>query len=124
MHLGEFLRNVLNKNRYSLGEVASMVNKSLSGVKKDLEKEKLAMPVLESYAKALHINLYELLALEWAESHGTGTLTTQEKNIASEPEREPYEVKKSINEENAVSVTLTLTGEKKDEILKILLNKK
>jgi|GEM_PF-2513657 len=122
MHIGNYLKECIKRERYSLKQIGELINKSPEGVKKDLDKEKVSMSVLESYANALDINFYELLAKEWNSVHNLPEpefSTEQEVTMAWE---EPGEYKKTIHkkQDEELSVTIRLKGKKKDKILKLL----
>ena len=120
MHVGNYLKDVIKKERFNMTQIAELVNKSPAGVKKDLAKEKLSMAVLESYAEALSINIYQLLAKEWGIEHGKGDLEVVGHNHVHDHAQETYAKKTVRKMEDDLSVTLTLKGKKKERILKIL----
>lgn len=117
MHVGNYLKNILKEERYSMSQIADKVNKSPAGVKKDLEKDKLSMAVLESYAEVLEINLYELLAKDWSEQHN---LPDPIFTVSAEPTNPSYAKKAVSKADDEISVTINLRGKKKESILKIL----
>jgi transcriptional regulator with XRE-family HTH domain len=118
MHIGNFLKDVLKRKRYNMSQIAEKVNKSPAGVKKDLEKDKLSMAVLETYADVLDINIYALLANEWNKTHDH---QEQEAPVATEIKKSATLKKLVEKADEEIYVTINLRGKKKDSILKILL---
>lgn len=117
MHIGNYLKDRIKKERYSLRQIGDMINKSAEGVKKDLEKDKVSMSVLESYADALEVNLYALLAEDWKKTHN---LSEEDITIAAESITQEYNRKVQKHPDEEVTVTISLKGKKKERILKIL----
>jgi transcriptional regulator with XRE-family HTH domain len=133
MHLGTYLKELIKEKRFSVAEVAEKVAKSETSVRKDFEKTALHMGSIEAYAKVLGINIYQILSESWRSEHDPSsprTYNTQElisKTFAHEPGQEiipalPSSKKSSVQADN-ITVSIDLTGPKKDAILKILLQK-
>jgi len=78
MHIGNYIRDVIKEKRYSVSEIADLVSKSETSVRKDFEKSNLHMGALEAYAEALSINLYEILADVWKTVHEGGEIKPYE----------------------------------------------
>lgn len=112
-----------------MNQIGELVNKSAAGVKKDLGKEKLTMEVLESYSRALNINLYEILGVIWKQEHegeeikGFDQFAQENPDIAKEMENTYQPSKKTITPKDRLIIQLDITGTKKEKILKILFEK-
>lgn len=127
MHIGSYLRELIKEKRYSVADMARMVNKSETSVRKDFEKDTIHMGALEAYAKVLSINIYEILSEVWkSEQNPENPKKYDESKLASETvANEDHQkikpTKKSSNPIDRLTVSLDITGPKKEAILKILL---
>ncbi|WP_057935825.1 hypothetical protein [Algoriphagus resistens] len=120
MHIGTFLKNEAEKQRLSTADIGEMINKTAQAVRGDFKKSELQMAVLESYAKALNINIYQILAAEW---EGTpysdeGTHTMISKNDRPQLNAPPTDRK--LKNMETVSVTFQIPAAKKEALLKLL----
>lgn len=119
MHIGNFIESELNKNRYSIAEVAKELSKSETAVRKDLKKDKLHMDVVEGYSRVLKINLYSLLANE---------MEGKDYRRAEPPSDQVNEEKKSYSRKGKnssdpieqISLTFNVSSDKKEALLKLL----
>ena len=129
MHIGNYIRDVIKEKRYSVSEIADLVSKSETSVRKDFEKSNLHMGALEAYAEALSINLYEILADVWKTVHEGGEIKPYEetdlvnKAMANESQGGIFSSKKTKPNKEILTISLEVIGLKKDEILKILFEK-
>lgn len=118
MHIGQFLKNQAEKLRMSTTEIGKAVNKTPQGVRKDFAKEDLHMSVVEAFAKAMNINIYEVLAQEWSNQGYKNPQPNEEiSGHFAEEERPTYSSPKNIE---AISVTIQLPASKAEALLKLL----
>lgn len=120
MHIGNFLSGELKKQRITIAEVAKAVNKSDTGVRKDLEKDSLHQSVIEAYAKVLGMNIYRVLAEDY------------EGNSYPTPEERPHPV---VSDQDVpslqsiptkgievLSVNIAVPSDKQEAFLKLLMS--
>lgn len=120
MHIGNFLNSELKRQRISIAEVAKAVNKSDTGVRKDLEKDSLHQSVIEAYAKVLDINIYQVLAADFEGKEYT------DQPVKSIPEfREENEEGNNTNPAKNIevlSVNISVPADKQEALLKLLMS--
>jgi len=120
MHIGNFLSSELKKQRITIAEVAKLVNKSDTAVRKDIEKEALHQSVIEAYSRVLGMNIYRVLAQEFE------GVTYEEKEESpteffSEKEKPQELVPPSKNIE-VLSVNISVPADKRQAFLKLLMS--
>lgn len=121
MHIGNFLSSELKKQRISIAEVAKSVNKSDTGVRKDLEKDSLHQSVIEAYSRVLGMNIYRVLAAEY---DGKPYEEQEEKIMetvqdSAEPQKIIAAASKGIE---VLSVNIAIPADKQDAFLKLLMS--
>lgn len=124
MHIGNYLKEIVKKQRYSTTAIGELVNKTDQAVRKDFEKKSLHMSVLDAYARALNVNIYEIMGYSW--DHPEESLENIVKDSEDKAEykiNKKQESKKARGHVDQCMVTLEISGTKKDQILKILLEK-
>lgn len=117
MHIGKFLNSELIKRKITIADLAKEVNKSDTGVRKDLEKEHLHQSVIEAYSRVLGLNIYAVLAKDFSGDYEEVDTESPEYLISKEPVH-PYG--KRSNPEESISVTFTLPSSKKRQLIKLL----
>lgn len=120
MHIGNFLSSELKKQRITIAEVAKLVNKSDTGVRKDLEKDSLHQTVIESYAKVLGMNIYRVLAAEY---DGKPYEENEEKNPETvQDSSEPQKITSPTKGIEVLSVNIAVPADKQEALLKLLMS--
>lgn len=130
MHIGSYLEKIIREKRYPVSDVAKMVNKSETAVRKDFEKKIMNMGAVEAYAKVLNINIYQILSQVWEMEHDTQSPKEYnvddavQETIAQEyAQPAPHPPKpRQIPPVDRLTVSLDISGDKKEQILKILLD--
>lgn len=122
MHIGNYLSSELKKQGISVPEVAKLVNKSDTGVRKDLEKDSLHQSVIEAYSKVLGVNIYKVLAAEY---DGTSYQESPESNVEIFTDsEEPQKMAKptSASGIEVLSVNISVPADKQEALLKLLMS--
>lgn len=129
MHIGNYLQQLIREKRYPVADVAKMVNKSDTSVRKDFEKKEMHMAALEAYAKVLDVNIYEILSTVWKAAHDPQNPKKYsveemiERTLSEGPQEALAPPQKVTPPEDRITVALDISGEKKNAIMKILLEK-
>lgn len=129
MHIGNYLEKIIREKRYPVSDVAKMVNKSETAVRKDFEKKIMNMGAIEAYAKVLHINIYQVLSQVWDMEHDSDSPKEYsvdhavQETIAQESAPPVQKPKRQIPPVDRLTVSLDITGVKKEEILKLIFEK-
>lgn len=112
MHIGNYLKSVMESQRYSVTEIAKMVNKTETAVRKDFAKSELHMSVLNAFGKALNFNVYEVLAQNW-EGQAVKDPTYQYQTPGSKMIEVPQQTE-------SISITFQVDPSKKDKLIELL----
>lgn len=118
MHLGNFLSDELKKQGKSIADVAKLVNKTDTGVRKDLGKDNLHQSVIEAYSKVLGMNIYRVLADNY---EGKPYPETEEKPNPelNDSDRPKLEKPEKIE---VLSVNISIPVDKREAFLNLLLS--
>ena len=120
MHIGQFISSELKKQRFSVAEVASMMNKTDTGVRKDLNKDSLHQSLIESYSKLLGINIYHVLAQEYdGNPYEEKDASEAEVSQVSDTPQEVYTASTPIE---VLSLNISVPTDKREAFLKLLLS--
>jgi Mg/Co/Ni transporter MgtE len=121
MHLGQFIKNEVEKRGMTLTHAGKMMNKSGTGVAKDFTKESLTQEVIKAWSKLLDINIFKILADEYEGKTYTEVEEDNEPEIFEDSE-EPKKMS-PINELpiQVVSVNILIPAEKQEAVLKLLM---
>jgi hypothetical protein len=119
MHLGNFILQELKKQKKTIAEAAKAVNKTNTGVRKDLAKESLHQSVIETYANFLGLNLYRVLA-EVYEGKPYKELVDREPDEFKEQPVTPTLQKPEDPE--VLSVNISVPAEKREAFLQLLMS--
>lgn len=122
MHIGNFLLSELKKQRITIADVAKLVNKSDTGVRKDLEKDSLHQTVIEAYSKVLGMNIYKVLAAEY-DGISYQEQTDSKMEVFADSE-EPQALAKPTSSTGieVLSVNIAVPADKQEALLKLLLS--
>lgn len=112
MHIGNYLRSVMESQRYSVADIAKMVNKTETAVRKDFAKRELHMSVLDAFGKALNFNVYEVLAQNWE-----GQRVEEPTYEYQKPAPKAVEVPQQTE---AISITFQVDSSKKEQLIALL----
>lgn len=128
MHLGNYIKELIREKRFSVSEIAEKVSKSETSVRKDFEKEALHMGALEAYANVLGTNIYHILSEAWKSENDPKNPKSYSipELISKSNMDEDHQIispKKSPTKGENVSISIDISGPKKDAILKILFEK-
>lgn len=118
MHIGNFLTTEFKKRKISIADIARKVNKSDTGVRKDLEKDSLHQSVIESYSKVLGLNIYAILAEDYDGKEIDFDGGFEEYSVFNDSVESTYQ--KKVCEDNAISITFTVPSSKKEQLIKLL----
>ncbi|AWW32406.1 hypothetical protein DN752_20925 [Echinicola strongylocentroti] len=118
MHVGNYLREIAKKKRFSVAELAQKVNKSDTAVRKDFEKDSLHMSVLDSYAQVLGVNIYKVLSRIYDGKEYDDIIGDEEKSMMKEEIPNNYQKKDETM--SPISVTFQVDPSKKDELIRLL----
>lgn len=121
MHIGNFLLSELKKQRITIAEVAKLVNKSDTGVRKDLEKDSLHQSVIESYSKVLGMNIYKVLAADF-EGKDYEEREDKEPEIFADVEEPKKLAKPTVQGIEVLSVNIAVPADKQEALLKLLMS--
>lgn len=119
MHIGNYLSSELKKQGISVPEVAKLVNKSDTGVRKDLDKDSLHQSVIEAYARVLGINIYRVLAEAY---EGKPYPELSESVHAEVNEEEVQKFQPASKGIEVLSINLSVPADKQEAFLKLLLS--
>ncbi len=113
MHIGNYLKSVMESQRYSVTDIAKMVNKTETAVRKDFAKSELHMSVLNAFGKALNFNVYEVLAQNWE-----GQTVSEPTYQYQKPPSKVIEVPKQ--QSDSISITFQVDPSKKEKLIELL----
>ena len=122
MHIGNFLLSELKKQRITIAEVAKLVNKSDTGVRKDLEKDSLHQTVIEAYSKVLGMNIYRVLAAEY-EGIAYEEGPEKEAEVFTDSQ-DPQKLTKPTSTPGieVLSVNISVPADKQEAFIKLLMS--
>lgn len=131
MHLGQFIKNEMEKRGMTQTHAGKMMNKTGAAVGKDLEKQSLTQEVIKAWSKLLGINIFRMLADEYEgipyknreDGHPDSFEDSPRPENSLPKEPKPYQAgKKSKQSESieTVSVSFQITPDKKEALLKLL----
>jgi hypothetical protein len=118
MHLGNFLSDELKKQGKSIADVAKLVNKTDTGVRKDLGKDNLHQSVIETYSKVLGVNIFRVLADDY-EGISYPNIEEKPNPQVGDTERQKLEKPEKIE---VMSVNISIPADKREAFLNLLLS--
>lgn len=102
----------MESQRYSVADIAKMVNKTETAVRKDFGKRELHMSVLDAFGKALNFNVYQVLAENWE-----GQRVEEPAYHYQKPVQKMMEVPQQTE---AISITFQVDPSKKAQLIELL----
>lgn len=115
LHIGQFLRDLAEKNGMKAPEIGEKISMSAQGVREIFRKDQVHQKNIEDFTKLFEVNIYEILSSIWqgkpyqAPEEGSPT-------VAEEPAR--YSPQKA----SPITVTFTVDSRKKDKLIELLLH--
>ncbi len=120
MHLGQFLKNEMEKRGITNVHAGKIMNKTGSGVAKDFTKEQLTQDVIEEWSKFLGINIFKILADEF---EGKPYQPSEENQLmTAEEETEERQSTAPSQGIEILSVNIAVPQDKKEAILQLLMS--
>ncbi len=120
MHIGNFIKSELEKRGIPKAHAGRVLNKTGSGIDKDLHKDSLHQEVLTQWSRFLGINLFQLIADDFA---GKTYEESKESDVSTVNEDRESFTPSLKSDLQVLSVNISVPAEKQEAILKLLMSK-
>lgn len=117
IHLGEFIKKKMDEKHLTANDLQKAINKGKSATYNIFEREHLRTDEIEVISKLLGINIFEELARTSQAPHSVEYRIPPRKDQRIDDPERPYELNQAPK---CISITLEVTPEKSEKILKIL----